>query len=183
MKKTADDVRSYVERIAGKHDWKLVANREMLDHLVNGLLENFNRYGYYNCPCRDSQNDRKKDRDIICPCDYRNPDIEEYGQCYCALYVRKDVHEGKTALQPIPERRPANKQSRAYKIHNKPAKILIKRPGKSKESAKIKLKLYYCKQCGYICFREDPPYICPICKAKENMFAELSVTPEIHEII
>jgi ferredoxin-thioredoxin reductase catalytic subunit len=30
--------------------------------------------------------------------------------CYCALYVHKDVHEGKNPLEPIPERRPYEKQ-------------------------------------------------------------------------
>ena len=36
-----------------------------------------------------------------------------------------------------------------------------------------KAKLWYCKQCGYVVFRDDPPYVCPICKAKKEMFAEL----------
>lgn len=178
-----ENVMKRAENDAKTQGFYLTPDPALLQDLLKGLQKNEERYGYPSCPCRLASGKLELDRDIICPCDYRNPDIEEYGQCYCALYVRKDVHEGKTALQPIPERRPVNKQSRAYKIHNKPAKILIKRPGKSKESAKIKMKLYYCKQCGYICFREDPPYICPICKAKENMFAELSVTPEIHEII
>jgi rubrerythrin len=34
-------------------------------------------------------------------------------------------------------------------------------------------KLWYCRQCGYVCYREDPPYICPICKAKREMFTEV----------
>jgi len=38
-----------------------------------------------------------------------------------------------------------------------------------------KLKLWYCKQCGYTVFREEPPYICPICKAKKELFAEISI--------
>ena len=38
-----------------------------------------------------------------------------------------------------------------------------------------KMKFWYCKQCGYVCYREDPPYICPICKAKKEMFAEISI--------
>ena len=37
----------------------------------------------------------------------------------------------------------------------------------------VKKKLWYCKQCGYVVFREDPPYVCPICKAKKEMFAEI----------
>jgi rubrerythrin len=39
----------------------------------------------------------------------------------------------------------------------------------------VKKKLWYCKQCGYVVFREDPPYVCPICKAKREMFAELEI--------
>ncbi|WP_455364674.1 rubredoxin-like domain-containing protein, partial [[Eubacterium] cellulosolvens] len=32
---------------------------------------------------------------------------------------------------------------------------------------------WYCKQCGYVAFREEPPYLCPICKAKREMFAQI----------
>jgi rubrerythrin len=36
-------------------------------------------------------------------------------------------------------------------------------------------KMLYCKQCGYVVYREEPPYVCPICKAKKEFFAELPV--------
>lgn len=42
----------------------------------------------------------------------------------------------------------------------------------AEESSKIRMKVWFCKQCGYVCFREDPPYICPISKAKREMFAK-----------
>ena len=74
--------------------------------LIAGLLENRERYGYMSCPCRLSSGDIKKDRDIICPCDYRDADIAEYGMCYCALYVSEAVHTGITCVQCIPDRRP-----------------------------------------------------------------------------
>jgi rubrerythrin len=45
-----------------------------------------------------------------------------------------------------------------------------------KEISSPKLKLWYCKQCGYVVFREDPPYICPICKAKREFFAEIKIS-------
>ena len=35
------------------------------------------------------------------------------------------------------------------------------------------LKLWYCKVCGYVAFREEPPYECPICKAKKDMFGQI----------
>ena len=44
--------------------------------------------------------------------------------------------------------------------------------------AEIKKKLWYCKQCGYVVYREDPPYVCPICKAKREMFAEIETKIE-----
>jgi ferredoxin-thioredoxin reductase catalytic subunit len=28
------------------------------------------------------EGDREKDLDIICPCDYRDADLEEFDQCY-----------------------------------------------------------------------------------------------------
>ncbi|MBN1785639.1 MAG: ferredoxin:thioredoxin reductase [Candidatus Methanofastidiosa archaeon] len=73
--------------------------------LVKGLLENNERYGYMSCPCRLASGIYEKDKDIICPCDYRDPDVEEYGACYCALYVSKDVRDKRLPVGSIPERR------------------------------------------------------------------------------
>jgi ferredoxin-thioredoxin reductase catalytic chain len=120
------------------------------------------------------------DRDILCPCDYRDPDVEEFGCCYCALYVRKDVFEGATTINPIPERRPIEKQLRAYTVSpetltNFETKTVAAPFQVSGEPSRIAHKLWYCKQCGYICFRENPPYICPICKAKREVFAEIAI--------
>ena len=50
--------------------------------LLNALLLNRDRYGYMCCPCRLASGDREWDRDIICPCAYRDEDIREYGRCY-----------------------------------------------------------------------------------------------------
>jgi len=50
--------------------------------LVEGLLVNIERYGYQACPCRLAEGIREKDLDLICPCDYRDDDLEEYGCCY-----------------------------------------------------------------------------------------------------
>jgi ferredoxin-thioredoxin reductase catalytic chain len=77
--------------------------------LLEGLLINKERYGYMCCPCRLAAKDREWDRDIICPCIYRVPDVEEYGSCYCNLYVSKDWNEGKVPDAYVPERRPPEK--------------------------------------------------------------------------
>jgi ferredoxin-thioredoxin reductase catalytic chain len=77
--------------------------------LLEGLLINKERYGHMACPCRLASGDREKDRDIICPCVYRAPDVEEYGSCYCNLYVSKEWNEETTAHPYVPERRPTEK--------------------------------------------------------------------------
>ncbi len=77
--------------------------------LVEGLLVNRQRYGYQACPCRLAVGDKPQDKDIICPCDYRDPDLEEWGACYCALYVSDEMLRGERKVQSIPDRRPPDK--------------------------------------------------------------------------
>jgi ferredoxin-thioredoxin reductase catalytic subunit len=77
--------------------------------LLEGLLINKERYGYMGCPCRLAANDREWDRDIICPCIYRGPDVADYGSCYCNLYVSKDWNEERIPHSYVPERRPPEK--------------------------------------------------------------------------
>ena len=84
-------------------------DRERVMELLEALLINKERYGYMCCPCRLSSGDREKDKDIICPCAYRAPDVDEYGSCYCNLYVSRDWNEDKIPHRYVPERRPAEK--------------------------------------------------------------------------
>lgn len=77
--------------------------------LLESLLINKDRYGYMACPCRLACGDREKDKDIICPCAYREADVAEYGSCYCGLYVSRDWNEGTIPHVPVPERRPPEK--------------------------------------------------------------------------
>ena len=84
-------------------DWDLVYD------LLNSLLINKDRYGHMACPCRLASGDYEADKDIICPCVYREPDVREYGSCYCHLYVSKDWNEDKIPHVVVPERRPPEK--------------------------------------------------------------------------
>ncbi|MEE8541136.1 MAG: ferredoxin-thioredoxin reductase catalytic domain-containing protein [Desulfobacterales bacterium] len=77
--------------------------------LIVALLVNKERYGYMACPCRLAAGDREKDRDIFCPCAYREPDVQDYGSCYCNLYVSRAWNEEKIPHDYVPERRPPEK--------------------------------------------------------------------------
>ena len=167
-------VRQRAEADARTNGYYLNPDSNFLQSLLEGLKRNEERYGYPSCPCRLASGQFDFDRDIVCPCDYRDPDVSEYGACYCALYVRKDVHEGKIELKPVPERRPLEKQSKAYNVATASSEARPPpSPNKETKLSENRLKLWYCKQCGYVVFRDEPPYTCPICKAKKEMFEEI----------
>ena len=84
-------------------------DKERTMDLLNALITNKTRYGYMGCPCRLLCGDKQKDRDIICPCVYSAPDIEEFGSCYCNLYVSQEWNEKKIPHEYVPERRPPEK--------------------------------------------------------------------------
>lgn len=77
--------------------------------LLESLLTNKERYGYMACPCRLANGSFEADKDIVCPCVYREPDVEEYGACYCGLYVSKEWNDGEIEHASVPERRPPEK--------------------------------------------------------------------------
>ena len=84
-------------------------DRDAVFELLTGLLINKERYGHMSCPCRLASGNYEKDKDIICPCVYREPDVKEYGSCYCGLYVSTDWNEDKVPHVYVPERRSPEK--------------------------------------------------------------------------
>jgi ferredoxin-thioredoxin reductase catalytic subunit len=183
---TIDQVRKRAEADAKTYGYYLTPQPDLLQGFLEGLKANEDRYGYPSCPCRLATGNFEVDRDIICPCDYRDPDVAEYGSCYCRLYVNKAVYESQN-LPDVPERRPLEKQARAYGIYAETKQETVQAtqqttaaPTTPPQKAEVKKKLWYCKQCGYVVFREDPPYVCPICKAKREMFAEIETKVEFN---
>ncbi len=84
-------------------------DKDLVFELLESLLLNKERYGYMACPCRLACGDREKDKDIICPCEYRQPDLEEFGACFCGLYISLALHNNEIESEYIPERRPPEK--------------------------------------------------------------------------
>jgi ferredoxin-thioredoxin reductase catalytic subunit len=126
-------------------------------------MKNEQRYGYRACPCRLASGKKEQDLDIICPCDYRDPDLNDFGACYCALYVSDDIAKGEKPTGPVPERRPPRSQrgnaAAARTIPLLPMPI-----------AALPFPVWRCKVCGYLCARDEPPGICPICKVTKERF-------------
>lgn len=141
---------------AAKSGYYLNPDTEVVEELVEGLLINEKRYGYQACPCRLADGEEDKDLDIICPCDYRDADLDEFNTCYCSLYVSKGVSEGRAGVKPIPERRPGEGER-------------VEEGGVNADMT-LKYPVWRCKVCGYLCARDNPPGVCPICKAAKERF-------------
>ena len=141
--------------IAGYH---LNPDVEFTKGLIKSLIINERRYGYWACPCRLASGKKQDDLDIICPCDYRDLDLNEYDVCYCALYVSDAVRKGEKKVGSIPERRLP------------PAERKRKNQRKGRGLTGLSLPVWRCRICGYLCAREQPPEVCPICKAKKDRF-------------
>jgi len=82
---------------------------KMTQDLLEMLLVNKERYGHMACPCRLASGVYEQDRDIVCPCAYREQDVAQYGQCFCGLYVNQAMRDGGLPIRVVPERRPPEK--------------------------------------------------------------------------
>lgn len=106
---TAEEMYERLKKVNEPKGYFFSSNQQMVMDLLGGLLTNKERYGYMCCPCRLASGDREHDRDIICPCDYREADVAQFGSCYCNLYVSKEWNEGTIPHTTVPERRPPEK--------------------------------------------------------------------------
>jgi len=158
--KEVDELYERLKKEAEEGGYNLNPDVDFTKQLVRSLLINENRYGYWACPCRLAEGIKEQDIDAICPCDYRDPDLEDYGTCFCALYVSEEIANGEKDAESIPERRPPRSE-RAKKKEESPKAI---------DKSDLPYPVWRCKVCGYLCARNNPPGVCPVCKAKKDRF-------------
>ena len=77
-----DKVYTRLNKDAEAYGYHLNPDVNFTKELVAGILRNEKRYGYWNCPCRLATGNKQEDLDIICPCDYRDQDVLDYGTCF-----------------------------------------------------------------------------------------------------
>lgn len=158
---TDNEIKQLYEKLnkdAEEGGYHLNPDKEFTKQLIKSLIINQQRYGYPSCPCRLASGNKQKDLDIICPCDYRDPDIIEYGACYCGLYVSEKILKGEMKLESIPERRiQPEKREKAKEVN-------------MSTLGPLPYPVWRCKVCGYLCARNSPPEVCPICKATNERF-------------
>jgi len=165
MTTTRAELDAFIEQLsrdAAEGGYYLNPDVDFVRLLAEGLLTNRERYGYLACPCRLASGDAAADLDLVCPCDYRDPDLDEFETCYCALYVSAEVARGEHDIAPIPDRRPDGGPTvRPTAAPTPDAAVLL---------TNLPYPVWRCKVCGYLCARTNPPGVCPVCKATRERF-------------
>lgn len=58
--------------------------------VAEGCLANKEQHGLPLCPCRLRDGSRKRDMELICPCDFESQDTwKNEGRCWCGLFVKQ----------------------------------------------------------------------------------------------
>jgi len=90
-----EHLRSVWEAFAKNNDFELNTDKAHVDFIIMGVLENERRFGLKLCPCRLRDNTRKRDLELICPCNFKThttwlkPFAENKPMCWCGLFVKK----------------------------------------------------------------------------------------------
>jgi rubrerythrin len=77
------------------------------------------------------------------------------------LYVSEVVIKGEKKVKKIPERRPSKNEREKIEKQSENVTVGI---------SKLSKPVWRCKVCGYLCARDEPPEVCPICRAKKERF-------------
>ena len=80
-------IKSY-QMYAEKNGFKLNPDRETVERLIKGILENEKKYGARYCPCRRVGGNPAEDKPKICPCQWHREEIERGGHCFCGLFYK-----------------------------------------------------------------------------------------------
>ena len=91
----AEGLRKVWGAFTENNDFILNPDKEHVDFIINGVLENEKRYGLKLCPCRLRDGSREKDLELICPCNFKihstwlNPKEGMKPMCWCGLFVKR----------------------------------------------------------------------------------------------
>lgn len=85
----AEQLHAILERYAKSQGFQLNPDEKILDFIIQGLLQNEQKFGLRYCPCRAITGDPEQDRKIICPCVYHKDELKQMGHCHCGLFVAK----------------------------------------------------------------------------------------------
>ena len=77
-----------IRRIAESQGFILNPDEERLMKVVGLMTMNFNEFGKYYCPCKQSH-PLDPDKDVLCPCSELKDEVTKDEHCFCKLFLGK----------------------------------------------------------------------------------------------
>ncbi len=87
VKKQAKWMQKYIlqKNYALNPSWMMTTNLQIW------LSEMEATFGKRYCPCFEPSGDAQLDKKMLCPCEFIDDEIKEYGTCHCALFGSADL--------------------------------------------------------------------------------------------
>ncbi len=82
---------AWIDKFTKKKNYALNPSWMMFTNLEIWLSEMEATFGRRYCPCFEPSGDETLDKKMICPCDFIEDEIKEYGTCHCALFGSADL--------------------------------------------------------------------------------------------
>lgn len=77
------------ENYAKTNNLILNPDSKHVEMIADGVLKNEEISGLKLCPCRIRDGSRKRDLELICPCNFEaQPNWKEKGMCWCGLFIK-----------------------------------------------------------------------------------------------
>jgi ferredoxin-thioredoxin reductase catalytic subunit len=81
----------WIQKYTAQKNYALNPSWMMTTNLEIWLSEMEATFGKRYCPCFEPSGDAQLDKKMLCPCEYIEDEIKEYGTCHCALFGSADL--------------------------------------------------------------------------------------------
>lgn len=90
-KESAKKQQRWLEKYCEQKNYALNPSWMMATSLKSNLCEMEETFGKRYCPCFEPSGDAALDKKMMCPCEFIEDEIAEYGTCHCALFGPADL--------------------------------------------------------------------------------------------
>ncbi len=89
-----EQFRQAITAFTEKNEFQVNPDKERVEMLLDGVMENETNHGLKYCPCRLATGDFKQDLILVCPCNFAIHETyrgKADGECWCSLFVRRKL--------------------------------------------------------------------------------------------
>ena len=78
------------KKFTENNDFILNSDSKHIEFITDGVLELERKHNLKLCPCRLRDGSRKKDLELLCPCNFKIQETwKKKSECWCGLFVKR----------------------------------------------------------------------------------------------